>query len=78
LSLAEAIRRRLEVSIEASDPRIRRLQSLVALAVTLVEASTGCRFDKHPAAAETLRRAVSIMLENMGARADAKFEEDDL
>jgi hypothetical protein len=80
LSLGEAIRQRLVRSIEESDldPRIRRLQSLVGEMVVLIEASTGCRFDRDVAARETLRRTISLWLEITGAMPDAKFEEGDM
>jgi hypothetical protein len=78
LSLAELMRRKL---IEATAPEsyeVRRLKSYVGGLAELVEHSTGHRFDTHPAAAETLRQAISVLLERMGARTDAKFTEADL
>jgi hypothetical protein len=80
LSLGEAIRRRLTRSIEESDfdPRIRAFQAVVGEMTVLIEASTGCRVDRHPAAAETLRQAISLWLElAWSAAPDAKFEESD-
>jgi hypothetical protein len=44
----------------------------------MVEVSKGQHFARHPAAAETLRQAISSLLQRYGARPDAKFEERDL
>jgi hypothetical protein len=81
LSLAEFIRRRLASSIRQSDfdPRIKAMQATVAEMAVLIEASTGCRIDQHPAAAETLRLAISGWLERAyGAAPDANFKEGDM
>jgi hypothetical protein len=78
LSLAELMRRRLIEATATENYEVRRLKSYVGGLADLVERSTGHRFDTHPAAAETLRQAISVLLERMGARADAKFTEDEL
>jgi hypothetical protein len=79
LSLAELMRRRLQESIEPDhSPATRQFQSRIKMLAGLVQASTGWHFARHPAAAETLRRAISILLERYGARPDAKFAEDEM
>jgi hypothetical protein len=77
LSLAEFMRRTLDESISTNDA-VARLQNIVGILANLVEFATGYRYDAHPAATETLRQAISIALQRMGARDDARFSEDDL
>jgi hypothetical protein len=81
LSVGEAIRRRLLHSIEESDfdPRIRAFQAIVGEMIVLIEGSTGCRIDRHPAATETLRQTIALWLElNWRAHSNAQFEEGDM